>query len=329
MYRIFHWATLGVALFGLLGSAQAQTKLTFTTPYPDRLFHVVNVKEFIKEVQDKSGGKIEITLHTAESLFKHADTMQAVRSGQVDLAELQLTQFANQDELYNFESLPFLATNYDDTMKIWEAAKPFVEKRLARDRVRVLYTVPWPPQAFYAKKELNKLEDMNGLKFRVYNKLGAKMAELFGAQPVLVGGGEVPQAFATGMINSMITSSAFGASTKAWDFVDRFYDVQAWLGMNQIVINERSLQKLTTEQQKILVDAAHAAQVRGLRLSKEANEAEKGTLAKNGMKVLPASPEFMSAAKKATAPLIEEWAKTVGDDARQILANYEKLTKTK
>jgi TRAP-type C4-dicarboxylate transport system substrate-binding protein len=314
-------------LGALASSAASQTKLTFTTPYPDRLFHVVNIKEFIKEVQEKSKGSIEITLHTAESLFKHADTMQAVRSGQVDMAELQLTQFANQEELYNFESLPFLATNYDDTMKIWDAAKPFVEKRLARDRIRILYTVPWPPQAFYAKKELKTLDDMKGLKFRVYNKLGARMAELFGAQPVLVGGGEVPQAFATGMINSMITSSAFGASAKAWDFVDHFHDVQAWLGMNQILINERSFQRLKPDEQKIIADAAKAAAERGLRLSKEANEAEKATLAKNGMKVLAATPEFMEAARKASAPLVEEWAKTVGDDARQILAKYQELTK--
>jgi TRAP-type transport system periplasmic protein len=311
------------------GPAGAQTKLTFTTPYPDRLFHVQNIKEFIREVQEKSGGKIEITLHTAESLFKHADTMQAVRSGQVDLAELQLTQFANQDELYNFESLPFLATNYDDMMKIWEAAKPYVEKRLSRDRIKVLYTVPWPPQAFYSKKELKSLDDMKGLKFRVYNKMGARMAELFGAQPVLVGGGEVPQAFATGMINSMITSSAFGASAKAWDFVEYFNDVQAWLGVNQIVVNERSFLRLPSDQQKIILEAATNAGVRGLRLSKEADEAEKGVLAKNGMKVLPASSQFMAAAKKAAAPLVEEWAKAVGEDGKAILAKYEELTKTK
>lgn len=323
-------AVLYLALFAMAaGPADAQTKLTFTTPYPDRLFHVQNIKEFIKEVQDKSGGKIEITLHTAESLFKHADTMQAVRSGQVDLAELQLTQFANQDELYNFESLPFLATNYDDTMKIWEAAKPYVEARLGRDRIRVLFTVPWPPQAFYSKKELKTLDDMKGLKFRVYNKIGARMAELFGAQPVLVGGGEVPQAFATGMINSMITSSAFGASAKAWDFVEYFNDVQAWLGMNQIVVNERSFQRLPADQQKVILEAAATAGTRGLRMSKEADAAEKGVLAKNGMKVLPATSEFMAAAKKAAAPLVDEWAKTVGEDGKAILTKFEALTQAK
>lgn len=315
------------AMSGVSGAAIAQTKLTFTTPYPDKLFHVVNIREFIRDVHDRSGGKIEITLHTAESLFKHADTMQAIRSGQVDLAELQLTQFANQDELYNFESLPFLATNYDDTMKIWEAAKPFVEKRVGRDRVRILYTVPWPPQAFYSKRELKSVDDMKGLKFRVYNRMGAKMAELFGAQPVLVGGGEVPQAFATGMIDSMITSSAFGSSAKAWDFVDHFHDVQAFLGVNQILINERTFQRLSPEEREILLAAAKAAGERGLQMSKEANEAEKATLAKNGMKILQPTAEFMTEARKVAQPLIDEWAKAVGDDGKAILQKYEELKK--
>lgn len=322
-------AVLFAAAGGMSGAAEAQTKLNFTTPYPEKLFHVINIREFIKDVHERSGGKIEITLHTAESLFKHADTMQAIRSGQVDLAELQLTQFANQDELYNFEALPFLATNYDDTMKIWEAAKPFVEKRVGRDRVRILYTVPWPPQAFYAKRPLRVIEDMKGLKFRVYNRIGARMAELFQAQPVLVGGGEVPQAFATGMIDSMITSSAFGASVKAWDFVDHFNDVQAWLGMNQILINERTYQRLTPEQRDIFMAAAKAAGERGLRLSKEANDAEKKVLAANGIKVLEPTPEFMAAARRIARPLVDDWAKAVGDDGKAILAKYEELAKSK
>lgn len=328
-FRTLAAAVVLAVASGVPCAAVAQTKLTFTTPYPEKLFHVVNIREFIKDVHERSGGKIEITLHTAESLIKHADTMQAIRSGQVDLAELQLTQFANQDELYNFEALPFLATNYDDTMKMWEAAKPYVEKRVGRDRVRILYTVPWPPQAFYAKRPLKTIDDMKGLKFRVYNRIGARMAELFQAQPVLVGGGEVPQAFATGMIDSMITSSAFGASVKAWDFVDHFNDVQSWLGMNQILINERTYQRLTPEQREIFMAAAKAAGERGLRMSKEANEAEKLTLAKNGIKVLPPTPEFMAAARKLARPLVDDWAKAVGEDGKAILSKYEELTKAK
>ena len=314
-------AFVAVALFCTSG-AYAQTNWTFSTPYPDKLFHVENIKLFIEDVEKNSGGRIKITLYTAESLIKHADTMQGLRSGQVDLAEFQLQQFANQDELYNFEALPFVATNYDDTMRLWEAAKPFVESRLEKIGIRRLYTVPWPPQAFYTKKPIPTVADMKGLKFRVYSRMGARMAELLGAQPVLVGGGEVPQAFATGMIDSMLTSSAFGASAKAWDFVENFYDVQAFLGVNQIAVNQRSFRRLSPDLQKVVLSAAETAGKRGIEMSRQANEEQKGILAKNGMKIVTPTPEFMAQARVAAKPVVDEWAQKVGDDATQILTKY-------
>ena len=33
----------------------------------------------------------------------------------------------------------------------------------------LLFAVPWAPQGIYAKKELNSLDDMKGLKWRAYN----------------------------------------------------------------------------------------------------------------------------------------------------------------
>ncbi len=313
---------LGPMVLGLAAPAAAQTNWTFSTPYPDKLFHVENIKLFVDEVEKRSEGKLKITLYTAESLVKHADTMQALRSGQVDLAEFQLQQFANQDELYNFEALPFVATNYDDMMRLWEAAKPFVDQRLEKAGIRRLYTVPWPPQAFYAKRPIPTVADMKGLKFRVYSRMGARMAELLGAQPGLVGGGEVPQAFATGMIDSMITSSAFGASAKAWDFVENFYDVQALLGVNQIAVNQRSFRRLSPELQQIVLSAAENAAKRGLSMSQQANDEQKGVLVKNGMKVIAPTPEFMAEARRLAKPVVDEWAQKVGDEAKQILDKF-------
>jgi TRAP-type transport system periplasmic protein len=306
--------------------ARAEFELTFASPYPDALFHVQNIRQFIDEVETNSDGRIAITLHTAQSLFNHSEAMQALRNGLVDMAELQLTQFANQEELYNFESLPYLAKSYDEAMMLWEIAKPHIVDRLARDRIRHLYTVPWPPQAFYANHELHTVDDMTGLKLRVYNPMGARLAELLGAEPVLVGGGEVPQAFSTGMIDSMITSSAFGASASAWDYVDVFNDVQAWFGYDQILMNIRSFDRLPPELQDVVTTAAENAAERGLAMSKEAHVEQMGVLEENGMKLAPAHEAFVERAADLSAVIIEDWVGAVGAPGEAIVSEFRAAT---
>ena len=316
-------ATLGAGT----GPARAQeVQLTFASPYPDALFHVQNIRKFIEDLETSSDGRIKINFYPAQSLFNHSEAMQAVRTGQVDMAELQLTQFANQEELYNVEALPYLAKSFDEAMTLWEIALPAITERLKRDRIMPLYTVPWPPQAFYANKELKTASDMEGLKFRVYNPIGARMAESMGAEPVLVGGGEVPQGFSTGMIDSMITSSAFGASASAWDYVDVFNDVQAWFGYDQIVMNIRSFQNLPEDLQQVVLDASKRAAERGLQMSRDAHVGEMGTLEKNGMTVVDGNPEFVKAAQEATAPIIEDWIKAVGPTGEEIVTEFRKRT---
>lgn len=311
----------------LVSDARAQeVQLTFASPYPDALFHVENIRLFIEDLETSSDGRIAVKFYPAQSLFNHSEAMQAVRTGQVDIAELQLTQFANQEELYNVEALPYLAKSFDEAMTLWEIALPAITDRLKQDRIMPLYTVPWPPQAFYANKELKTAADMEGLKFRVYNPIGARMAESMGAEPVLVGGGEVPQAFSTGMIDSMITSSAFGASASAWDYVDVFNDVQAWFGYDQIVMNIRSFQRLPEDLQQVVLDAAARAAERGLQMSKDAHVSEMGTLEKNGMTVLEGNSEFIDAAREATAPIIEDWIAKVGPKGEAIVSEFRSRT---
>jgi TRAP-type C4-dicarboxylate transport system substrate-binding protein len=306
--------------------AQAEFNLTFASPYPDALFHVQNIRMFIDDIEKNSNGRIDITLHVAQSLFNHAEAMQALRSGQVDMAELQLTQFGNQEELYNFEGLPYLADDYEEAMILWDVAKPYITKRLERDRIIHLYTVPWPPQAFYANHELETVEDMKGLKLRVYNPMGARVAELLGAESVLVGGGEVPQAFSTGMIDSMITSSAFGASASAWDYVEVYNDVKAWFGYDQILMNSRSFDNLPEDLQQVILDAAAAAAERGLKMSQEADEEQKKVLEENGITLASGNPEFIEEAAQLTTQIVDDWVKMTGEEGAAIVEEFRKRT---
>ena len=78
---------------------------------------------------------------------------------------------AKESPIYALDSVPFLATGYGPARKLYAVQRPFLEKRLAAEGLTMLYSVPWPPQGIYAKREIRSIEDLEGLKFRTYNSV--------------------------------------------------------------------------------------------------------------------------------------------------------------
>ena len=176
--------------------------------YSDGNFHTQNGKDFAEAVTLATGGKLEIVVHGGGSLFGGAEIKRAVQTGQAQIGERLLSAHANDNPVYGFDSVPFLATSFEDSIKLWEKAKPELEKALAKDNLVLLYSVPWPGQGLYFKKDVDSKADAKGVKFRAYNAATARLAELMGMQPVQVEAAELSQALATGVVESMISSAA-------------------------------------------------------------------------------------------------------------------------
>src|SRR4249920_2767821 len=267
------------------GAAQAQTKWDMPTPYSETEFHTLNVKRFVDEVKRTTGGQLDISVHANGSLIKHPDILRAVSTGQVNIAEFLLSQFGNEDPMFEADNIPFVAAGYDDALKFYQAQKTMLEKHLGSRGLTLLYSVAWPGQGIYTKEPLKSVADLKGTKFRTYSPLTARLAELLGASPTVVQVPDVPQLFATGGIQAMITSSATGTATKAWEFVKNYYNTSAFHPKNAVVVNTRAFSKLPADVQSAVKRVASTAETRGWAMSKvrtlEANE----LLAKNGMTI--------------------------------------------
>jgi TRAP-type C4-dicarboxylate transport system substrate-binding protein len=304
------------------GAAHAQTKWDMPTPYADGEFHTRNVMLFVEQVAKATNGQLEIKVHSNGSLIKHPEMMRAVSTGQVNIAEFLLGQFANEEPVFAVDNLPFLAAGYDNAWKLYQAQKAVLEKKLQARGMRMLYSVAWPGQGIYTKSPMKSVADLKGTKFRTYSPQTARLAELLGASPTVIQVPEVPQAFATGTISAMITSSATGTSTKAWEFVKNYYLTNAMHPKNVVVVNERAFQRLPAAQQKALVEAGSTAETRGWAMSKvrelEANE----LLGKNGMTLHKPDAAMMQAFGKVGAQMTEEWLKTAGPEGAAIIKAY-------
>jgi len=304
------------------GTAQAQTKWDMPTPYSDGEFHTRNVKQFAEDVKASTKGAIEITVHSNNSLIKHPDILRAVSTGQVNIAEFLLGQFANEDPVFAADNVPFVAPGYDAAWKFYQAQKPTLEKKLQGRGLRLLYAVAWPGQGLYTKDPLKSAADLKGQKMRTYSPLTSRLAELLGASGVQVQVTDVPQLFATGGMQAMVTSSATGTATKAWEFVKNYTKTNAWNPKNVVVVNERAFSRLPKDQQEALVKAAQAAEPRGWEMSKAREKEGDETLAKNGVTVAEANPQLRSALAKIGEQMASEWEKAAGADGQAILKAY-------
>ena len=305
-------------------NAGAQTKWDMPTGYATTNFHTENIAQFVTDVDKGTGGKLKITVHAAGSLFKANEIKRAVQGGQAQIGEILMTGSSNEDPMYGVDSIPFLATSYVDAAKLYKASKKAVEDRFAKQGMKVLYAVPWPPQGIYANKELKSGADMKGLKMRSYSPTTSRIAELVGAQPVTVQVAELAQAMATGVVNANITSGATGFDTKAWEQVKYYYDTQAWLPKNLIIVSQKAFDALDKATQDTVLKAAADAESRGWKTSEEKNKWYLEQLAKNGMKVETPSAALKADLRKVGEIMSTEWAKDAGAEGQAVLEAYRK-----
>ncbi|MGJ8617484.1 MAG: TRAP transporter substrate-binding protein [Sulfitobacter sp.] len=317
-------ATAALALTTALPAFAAE-KWDMPMAYSASNFHSENGVEFAKCVTDGTGGEIEITVHPGGSLFAGADIKRAIQTGQVQIGERLLSGHQNESAVFGFDSIPFLAPSFEDSGKLWEAAKPKVEAVLEEQNLHLLYNVPWPPQGLYFKKEVNSVADMAGVKFRSYNNTTARLAELTGMAPVTIEAAEVSQAFATGVAESMISSGATGYDQKVWESLTHYYEVDAWLPRNYIMVNADVWAGVSDANKEIINTCATEAEARGLQASKDYTQFTYDGLREGGMSVGPAGEELMSGLREVGATMTAEWLEAAGDDGKAIVDAYKAM----
>ncbi|MGE5118151.1 MAG: TRAP transporter substrate-binding protein [Betaproteobacteria bacterium] len=319
-------AVLGALSLGLAGLAGAQAvKWDLPAAYPASNFHTENLMQFAADVDKATGGKLKITVHANASLFKAPEIKRAVQGGQAQIGEILLVNFQNEWQLYGVDGLPFLADSYDEAWKLYQAQKPFLEKKLGEQGLMLLYTVAWPPQGIYVKKPINAAADLKGVKWRAYSPATARIAELVGAQPVTVQAAELSQAMATGVIEAYMSSGSTGYDTKTYEHIKYWYDTQAWLPKNAVLVNKAAFDALDKPTQAALLKAGAEAETRGWALSKQKNGEYVDLLKKNGMTIVsPPPPQLTADMKKVGETMLKEWLDKAGPEGQAVIDAYRK-----
>jgi len=313
------------ALALLAAPVHAAEKWDMPLAYAASNYHSQNAARFAAAVTAATGGKIKIVTHASGSLFKGGEIFRAVRTGQAPIGERLISALGNEDPIFEIDALPFLATSFADARKLYAASRPAMEEVLAKKGVKLLYAVPWPPQGLYAKKPIKSAADMKGVKFRAYNQATSRLAQLMGAVPTKIEAAELSQAFATGVAESMISSGSTGYDRKIWEHVKYWYDVQAWLPKNMVVINKKVWDGLDAKTQGILLGAAAMAEQAGWAEAERLANWYKEQLAAHGMVVEGPGPQLKADFEKIGRTMTEEWLKRAGERGKAVIEAYRKM----
>lgn len=286
-------------------------------------FHSENAAKFGECVTSGTESAINVVTHPSGSLFKGADIKRAVQTGQVNIGERLLSGHQNENELFGFDSIPFLATSFEASGKLYTAAKPSIEALLAEQNLTLLYAVPWPPQGLYFRDEVKSVEDMKGIKFRSYNNATSRLAELTGMLPVTIEAAEISQAFATGVADAMISSGATGYDRKVWESLNYFYEVDAWLPYNYVFVNTDAWNGLDEATQGVFRGCADTATADGLEASIAYTNFTLDGLREGGMTVEKASDEMVKGLQEIGATMTSEWLEAAGDEGTSLVDAYK------
>lgn len=310
--------------FSTMAVAAHAEKWDMPLAYPANNFHSENAAEFAQCVNDKTDGALEIVTHPNGSLFAGNDIKRAVQTGQANIGERVTSAHANENAIYGVEAIPFLATSFDASDELWKTALPQMNEVLDSQNLVYVYSVPWPASGFYTKKEINTVDDLKGIKFRAYNAATARIAELAGMVPMQIEAAELSQALATGVVDSIMTSSTTGVDSKVWEQgITHFYNVQAWLPRNTVFVNKRAWNGLDDATRDAITTCGDQTYNDGLAKVKTLAAEYIKTLEENGVTVSEPSPELEAGLAELGEVMTAEWLEDAGEDGQTIIDAYK------
>ncbi len=166
---------------------------------------------------------------------------------------------------------------------------------------------------------------MAWIKFRSYNSATSSLAELTGMLPVSIEAAEISQAFATGVAEAMVSSGSTGYDRKVWESLNYYYEVDAWLPRNYVIVNSDVWNGTSEANQNVIRGCAELAEYSGTWRSKEYTGFTYQGLRDGGMSVGPASDQMVSELKEIGATMTTEWLEAAGAEGQAIVDAFKAM----
>lgn len=305
--------------------ALAQTAWDLPLAWPAENYISVNAQRFADEVKTATDGAVSITIHPGGSLgFKGPEMFSAVRDGLVPIGDMLLQQQTGDNALLGLQSLPYLIDTYEEQVAFQEFYRPLLEEVFAENNQKLLYTVPWPQQQVFTKKEINSIDDFAGIKVRSSDSSATEIFRASGMTPVQLPWGEVIPSLATGAIDAVGTSSPSAVDGSFWEFLTHGYTTRHTWNLNAVSVNLDSWNALTEEQQDAIAETAKRMEPEFWQSAQDTDALQLKTLAEHGMVNGDLDDATRAELRSRAAPIREAEIQKMGPRAIAVVEAFDK-----
>jgi TRAP-type C4-dicarboxylate transport system substrate-binding protein len=257
-------AVIGLGFVAAIDNAAAQTapiKLRASLDTSATHGRTIAVADFLKQLQDASGGRIETELFHSGQLFKDANVAKALRQGGVEMAvpgTWVLTGFVPDADIFQ---LPiFFGQSADAVHRVIDGPVGKSINGELEQKLEVKILGPWfdlgYQNAYSTSKQIADFKDFAGLKLRNSGGAGQFMrAKYLGATPNMTAWPDVPLALSQGTFDALTSTNESLASAKLWDSGIKFgFEDHEFMGEYVPMVSETFWKKLSPDLQKLMLD---------------------------------------------------------------------------
>lgn len=298
-------------------------KLDLNAIYPAKNLHTLGAQKYAQLVKEYTDGSVNIVVHPGGSLVK-GNPLKAVKDGTVAMTDMFIPATAGGGKSFGISALPFIASNYDEAYKLYQASKPAYDATAKKWNQKILYAVSWPPSGIYTMNAINSTADFKDVKARTYDRNSANFVNMVGGSSVALPWGEVYSALQTGMVNAVLTSSASGKDGSFWEVLKHFTKISYAYPLQAVTINLDYWNSLSKAQQDALTKAASEVEALQWEASKKEDEVALKMLADNGMVISEPSAELKAELDKVAAKMLEEYLSDADDSIKAVFKEYRK-----
>ena len=264
--------TLALGLSATPALAQAKTlKISHQFPggtidegdFRDRM-----VRKFAAEVEKKTGGALKFEIYPSGSLVKPVEQWGAMANGSLDMSLYPLAYAGGRVPELNIGLMPALVTSYEQGLR-WKDAPIGKElTRIVEEKGVKIITWVWQAGGIASRgKPVISPDDVKGLKFRGGSKEMDVMLKAAGASPTNVPSSEIYSAMQSGVLDAALTSSTSLISFRLHEHakhVTTARDKTFWFMFEPIMMAKSTFDKLTPEQQKIVMEVGASLEKFGM-----------------------------------------------------------------
>jgi len=305
-----------------------EAELLTNSVWPEDNHQTQALYELSDRLEGATDGRVSFNVQSGGALgYTDPELIAGVRDGIVPVSAIMMSGAAGEEPLLDVTTLPFLMQNYDEARLFCEVYTPYFDELLAdKWNQKLLLISPWPGAGIWTQHPVESVEDMEGLETRTYDRNGALVMEAVGGTPHPLPFSEVYSSLATGVIDSVITSTPTAVDANFWEVLDYFTPMFMTLGMEMFVINLDEFNAMDSGTQETLLSVAAELEDDLWDQIEEIDRENEQICVDNGIEVVDPPQEFFDDIAEVTENIREEWLEDAPPEAQQIVDEfYEKV----